>query len=154
MAIINPAKQVSITNGYLNLPITAGVTPNGYWYTYLPANPSNTSLGASIVIYRWDVQLPIVGGAPSLTMNGTMPLITESWNGVNTQYHGSATEWIGPGVNDVTNAQEDDAFFFSHLGTTSTSPSNNVFTGIVHLNLLPVQIGNTINITSTALLLM
>ncbi len=127
MAIINPAKQVSITSGYLNLPITAGVTPNGYWYTYIPANPSNTSLGAAIVPYRWDVQLPLVGGASSLTMNGTMPLITESWNGTPTQYHGSSTEWIGPGVNDVTNAQEDDAFFFSHLGTTSTSPSNNVF---------------------------
>jgi len=127
MAIINPAKQVSITSGYLSLPITAGITPNGYWYTYIPANPGNTSLGASIVIYKWDVQLPIVGGASSLTMNGTMPLITETWNGSPTQYHGSATEWIGPGINDVTNAQEDDAFFFSHLGTTSTSPSNNVF---------------------------
>ena len=126
MAIINPAQAASISSGYLNLPITAGITPNGYWYTYVPVNPGNTSFGAAIVPYRWGTQLPVAGGG-SLVMNGTMPLITETWNSIATKYHGSSTEWIGPGVNDVTNTQEDDAFFFSHLGATTTSPSNDVF---------------------------
>lgn len=125
MAIINPAKSVAITSGYLNLPITAGISTNGYWYLYIPATPGNTGLFSKIKPYRFGTALPLAGGATQMTINGTMPFISETWNGTPTNYHGGCIEWIGPGINDVTNAKEDDAFFFAHQGTLSTTPANN-----------------------------
>lgn len=127
MAIINPNRVLAISSGYLNIPITAGISPNGYWYRYIPANVGNTGLNSKIVPYRWGTQLPLQGGATEMTIDGTMPFISESWNSVATNYHGGCIEWIGPGENDITNAQEDDAFFFAHLGTLSTAPDDDVF---------------------------
>lgn len=127
MAIINPARILSITNGYLNLPITAGLTPSGYWYLYVPANPGNTGKNAKIIPYLWGTALPLPGGATEMTMNGSFALISESWNSVATSYHGGCIEWIGPGVNNITNQVEEDAFFFAHLGTRSVSPVDDVF---------------------------
>lgn len=127
MAIVNPAQAVSITTGYLNLPITAGLSNDGYWYLYYPTNPGNTGLLSSIKPYHWDTVLPLAGAAPTMVIDGTMPFISETWNGVATNYHGGCIEWIGPGINDVTNAVEDDAFFFAHLGTLSTSPDDDIF---------------------------
>ncbi len=131
MAIINSQLDVGLgnvlANSYINLPITAGISPTGYWYYYTPATANNTSLGASITPYQWDTKLPLQASALTMVIDGTFPLITESWDGANTQYHGGCIEWIGPGINDITNANEDDAFFFAHQGTLSTEPDDDVF---------------------------
>jgi hypothetical protein len=121
MSVINPTRSVALTTEYLNLPITAGITPTGYWFYYTPAVGGNTALGAKITPYVWGTKLPLKNGVTSLTMEGTMPLITETWDGSNQQYHGSCIEWIGPGVNDITGTAEDDAFFFSHLGAIAAT---------------------------------
>lgn len=127
MAIVNPARVVTLTTEKLNLPITAGITPNGYWYYYVPANANNSSFFSSIKPYQWGTELPLAGGYSTMTIDGTFPLITETWDGANTTYHGGCIEWIGPGINDITNAIEDDAFFFAHLGTLSTAPDDDTF---------------------------
>jgi len=127
MAIANSQQELSITNGYLNLPITAGISHNGYWYTYLPANANNTSLGAAIKPYKWGSALPLAGGNANMTIEGSYPLIIDPWDGANVSYYGGCIEWIGPGQNDITNEEEDDAFFFAHLGTLSTAPDDQTF---------------------------
>lgn len=121
MTISNVNRDVSITTQYLNYPITCGISQNGYWYYYEPANIANTSLGASIKPYKWAVELPILGSTPFLQMEGTMPIITETWAGSPVKYHGGVIEWIGAGVNNITGTQETDAFFFSHLGALTAS---------------------------------
>lgn len=131
MAIINQQREVDLstvlTTSYINLPVTAGISPTGYWYYYTPANANNTILGSSITPYKWDQKLPLKDSASTMVIDGTMPLITESWDGANVRYHGGTIEWVGPGINNVTNANEDDAFFFGHMGATTTSPSNDIF---------------------------
>lgn len=131
MAIINIQRNVNLstvlTGSYLNLPITDGISPNGHWYYYTPANANNTSLGATFTPYRWGNALPLTGAVSALPMVGTFALLTESWNSANVTYHGGCIEWIGPGVNDITNEVEDDAFFFAHLGTLSTAPDDDIF---------------------------
>lgn len=127
MPIINVARQVTLTNEYLNLPTTAGISENGYWYYYIPKNAGNSLLAASIKPYQWNVALPLFGSSANLTMEGTTALVTESWEGANTSYHGSSTIWVGPGTNDITNVTEVDAFFFPHLGTLLTDPDDDAF---------------------------
>lgn len=127
MAIANAQRDVSITSGYLNLPITAGISPNGYWYLYYPKDANNTQLGAAIKPYKFDSALPLADASGNMTIDGTFALVTEPWDGANVQYHGGCIEWIGPGTNDITNEQEDDAFFFAHLGTLSTDPDDQTF---------------------------
>ena len=118
---------MALTTEYLNLPITPGIAPTGFWYYYTPATANNTSKLASITPYRWGDQLPLEIGGSNLIMQGSFPLITESWDGANTLYHGGCIEWVGSGVNNITAEEEGDAFFFSHLGTLSTSPNDDVF---------------------------
>jgi hypothetical protein len=125
MSIINPTQEISISNygsnNFLSFPVTQGISPTGYWFYYTPVNGNNDTLGATLTPYQWDTKLPLKNSAQSLVMDGTMPLITESWDGANVKYHGSTIEWIGPGINDITGAGEDDAFFFSHLGALAAS---------------------------------
>jgi hypothetical protein len=123
MSIINVSQDVSVSiaNNYLNLPVTLGISQTGYWYYYTPSSSNNSTLNAFIKPYRWAEELPLVNSAEKLTIEGTFSLITESWEGANTKYHNGSIEWIGSGVNDITNVQESDAFFFSHLGSLSAS---------------------------------
>jgi len=131
MAIVNSQRDVDLStvlaNSYINLTVTDGISPNGYWYYYTPANGNNTSLLSSVTPYHWGNVLPLAGAASTMIIDGTMPWITESWDGANTKYHGGCIEYIGPGVNDITDEQEDDAFFFAHLGTLSTAPDDDIF---------------------------
>jgi hypothetical protein len=121
------AKEVSITDGFLNFPVVQGIDRSGFWYTYIPANINNSALGAAIKPYRYGSELDLIGTANTLVMEGTMPLITEPWDGANTQYHGGNIDHIGAGINDITNTIEDDAFFFNHLGSLSTDPDDDAF---------------------------
>ena len=127
MSIINSQREVDLSTGtkYLNLPVTAGMTPTGYWFYYEPANANNTALGATVTPYRWNAPLSLANGQANLTIEGTIPLITETWDGANVKYHGSSIEWIGSGVNDITGEVETDAFFFGHLGAVTAN--NDVF---------------------------
>lgn len=127
MPIQNSIRAVALTTEKLNLPITAGINQNGYWYYYIPTNPGNTALAAAIKPYLWGTALPLAGGASTMTIEGTFPLITETWDGTNVTYHGGCNEWIGAGINDINNVVEDDAFFFAHLGTLSTAPDDDAF---------------------------
>ena len=127
MAITNVAREVSLTTEYLNLPVTPGVSTNGYWYYYKPLSSSNNSLAAKLVPYQWDTALDLPGANTDIAMEGTIPLIDETWEGISTKYHGSTIEWIGAGVNNITATQETDAFYFSHLGTLSTDPDDDAF---------------------------
>jgi len=123
MAITNPQREVDLSTGtkYLNLPVTTGMTPNGYWIYYEPANANNTALGATITPYRWDTPLPLANNQSNIIIEGTIALITESWDGANVKYHGASLEWIGSGINDITGEEETDAFFFGHMGATTAS---------------------------------
>lgn len=127
MAISTSSRVIALTSAteYINLPVTPGISPKGYWYTYKPANAQNSALGASFKLYQWGDTLPQEGGAERLTMEGTFPLITETWNSATNKYHGGTIEWIGPGKNDITNVEETDAIFFAHLG--STTATNDAF---------------------------
>jgi len=120
-------KAVSVTSGNLNLPMNNIINPEGHWYYYQPLNANNSAIPASIVPYQWGTILPLVGPADELLqMEGTMPLLREVWNSANVFYHGGVNELIGPGVNDVTATQEDDAFFFSHLSALSAVANTDV----------------------------
>jgi len=121
MPIASVTRDVSLTTEYLNLPITRGISPYGYWYYYTPANGGNTALGAKITPYQWGTALPLANSQSELTMEGTMPLIVSPWDGANVSYHGGCITWVGAGVNDITNQQESDAFFFAHLGALAAS---------------------------------
>lgn len=120
-------KELAVASGYLNLPIAQGIDREGYWYRYVPTNVGNTALGAAIVPYRYGTALSLLGGASSLVMEGTMALVTEPWDGANVQYHGGIVEHVGAGVNDITGAQEDDALFFTHLGSLSPATDDDAF---------------------------
>lgn len=127
MAIINSARAVSLTTQHLNMPSTAGISPTGYWFYYTPVNVNNDTLGASIKPYKWNNILPLDAGATNMTIEGTMALVTEPWEGVNVKYHGSCVEWIGAGLNDITGVQETDAFFFAHIGSLSPAIDDDAF---------------------------
>ncbi len=127
ITIQNVTRQVPISNGNFNMPSTKGIDTVGDWFVYLPVNANNDTLGASLEPFRWSDRLPIANNANTIAMDGTMALITEPFNGTNVSYHGSSIEHIGSGVNDITNAAEDDAYFFSHLGSLSPATDDNAF---------------------------
>lgn len=127
MAITSVAREVSLTTQYLNIPATQGLTANGYWFHYVPVNANNDTLGASIVPYQWDTPLPLLNSASTAIIEGTVPLIEETWEGSTKKYHGSAIEWIGSGTNDITATQETDAFFFGHLGSLQPATDDDAF---------------------------
>lgn len=127
MAIINSTRAVSLTTEYLNLPATSGISQTGYWFHYVPVNSNNDTLGAAIKPYKWGSTLPLLNAATNMQIEGTIPLITEPWEGVNVKYHGSCIEWIGAGINDITSTQETDAFFFGHLGSLSPATDDDAY---------------------------
>jgi len=118
MPITNISQSVNLNNKsnyYLNLPSNAGLS-SGYWF-YYSASSANSTIPGKIVPYRWGTQLTTVEGE-TLTMEGTIPLATESLNRQRI-FHGSTITRIGPGINDITLAQEEDAFYFYHIGALS-----------------------------------
>lgn len=118
MPITNISQSVNLNNKsnyYLNLPSNAGLS-SGYWFYYSASSANNTKL-AKIVPYRWGTQLATVEGE-TLTMEGSIPLASESLNRQRL-FHGSTITRIGPGINDITLADEEDAFYFYHIGALS-----------------------------------
>lgn len=117
MAISDVTKSVAIAaTTYLNHPSVNGISSAGNWYTYIPETANNRTAGASIVPYGYDSALDLVNTLDSVAMEGTIPLVKETWGGTTRYYHGGCIENIGAGTNDITNATEDQAFFFAHLG--------------------------------------
>lgn len=127
MAITNVTRNVPLTSEYLNLPITQGITANGHWFYYVPVNANNDTLGAKIVPYQWGAALPLIDSQSEITIEGTIPLVEESWEGSTKKYHASTIEWIGAGKNDITNVEETDAFFFGHQGSLQPATDDDVF---------------------------
>jgi hypothetical protein len=127
MAIINVSRDVVLSSAFLNHPTTHGISVNGHWFHYVPVNANNNTLGASIVPYQWDTPLSLPNSASSIAMEGTIPLIEETWEGSTKKYHASTIEWIGAGVNDITGTLETDAFFFSHFGSLNPVTDDDVF---------------------------
>lgn len=125
--IANRTREVAISTGFFNHPVQGGIDRAGDWYLYVPANVGNTSLGAFIKPYRWATALPLAGAATNLQIEGTIPLLNEVVDGSNTSYHGGSIDYIGAGVNDITNASEDDAFFFNHLGSLAPATDDDAF---------------------------
>lgn len=120
MAVENVVKRLALDGKYLNLPAISGIQ-HGYWYHYVPVNVGNTSVAAAIKPYRWADALPLASGGTNLTIEGSIPYIQETWEGSTKLYHGGCIEWVGAGVNDITNTPESDAFFFAHLGALSAN---------------------------------
>jgi len=120
-------KELAITEGFLNLPVVQGIDRSGFWYTYIPVNEGNTTLGAAIKPYRFGSELDLTGDANTLVMEGTMPLLTEPWDGSDVKYHGGNIDHVGAGINNITNTVESDAFFFNHLGSLSPNPDDDAF---------------------------
>jgi hypothetical protein len=123
----NLTKELSISTGYFAHPSTKMISRFGDWYLYFPANAQNSALNAKYIPYTWGTAVPLINSQSDLTMEGTMALLTEPWDGSNVVYHGGCIAHIGSGVNDITNTQEDDAWFFAHLGTLSTDPDDDGF---------------------------
>lgn len=121
----NQQKIVTISSGNFNIPMNNIVDREGHWYYYKPLDANNSTIPASIVPYQWDTILPLVGGADELLqMQGTMPLLREVWNGANNFYHGGVCELVGPGTNDITATQENDAFFFTHMSALAANTTD------------------------------
>lgn len=125
--IANQTRQVAISSGYFNHPVQQGVDRAGDWYLYIPANVGNTLLGSYIKPYRWGTALPLVNSATNLQIEGTLCLLNEVVDASNKTYHSGSIEYIGAGVNDITNGLEDDAFFFNHLGSLSPATDDDAF---------------------------
>ena len=119
MPISNVTRAVDLTGKILSHPAISGMQ-NGYWYHYVP-NANNTLVGAQFKPYRWGTALPLLSTITNLTMSGSIPYVRETWEGTTTTYHGGCIEWVGQGVNDITNTPETDAFFFAHLGALSAN---------------------------------
>ena len=107
----------SLSNFYLNHPSNTGMS-SGYWF-YYSASAANNTIGTQVVPYRWGSKLPTAGSAP-LTIVGSIPFVSESLNRTRT-FHGSTITRIGAGINDITLASENDAFFFYHMGSLAAS---------------------------------
>lgn len=103
----------SNSNYYLNHPANGGIS-SGYWF-YYSASAANNTIPGKIVPYRWGNKLTTALGDP-LTLVGTIPLNSESLNRQRI-FHGSTITRIGQGINDITLADEADAFFFYHMGS-------------------------------------
>jgi hypothetical protein len=119
MAITNLTRSVDFNNvqWYLGHPAGRNID-DGYYIVYSASNAANTiNLGTGQVKgYRWGT--PLSSSTDFLQLDGTIQLVSESFSGsanfVN--YHGSNIIHIGRGVNDITQINEDDALFFSHMG--------------------------------------
>lgn len=130
LTIENVTKAVTVdtATGYLNLPVQNGIDRAGHWYVYIPANAGNSGYGANVKIYQWSSNLDTGRADSTIQMNGTMALVREPWqSNDNNFYHGGVVENIGSGTNDITGTSEDDAFFFSHIGSLSPATDDDAF---------------------------
>jgi plastocyanin len=126
MAIANLTREVALVDSdFLGLPVMHHISDAGYWYTYHPSDldSNNVLTGNSIQVYEWDTVLSI-GSASQLSTNanrveldGTITFIDDSHAPGVLRYHGGCIQDIGPGLNDITNQTENDAFMFAHIGT-------------------------------------
>lgn len=120
-ANITQALSITGSSVYLPLPVNNMINREGYWFTYTPANAGNSTAGGTVKLYGWATAEDLLNAASSLTINGTIPLLVEAWDGSDVTYYASAIEHIGEGVNDITNANEDNAIMFGHLGADAAS---------------------------------
>ncbi len=127
LGVVEKTISINTANQYLNMPSTKGMNYDGDWFVYEPVNANNTTYGARIAVFKWDSPAPTNLGNNRLVMEGTAAMITEPWNSADVRYHGIANEHIGPGTNDITNAVEDDAYFFGHLGSLSPATDDDAF---------------------------
>lgn len=117
MAIANLTYEYTYSGeGYLPLPINNNIDRDGYWYDYRPVNANNDTLEAEVKLYYWFEESPLFNSANTLTIEGTIPLISETLSGNTGTYHAGTVEHIGSGTNDITNTIESDAIFFGHMG--------------------------------------
>ena len=135
MAIANLTQEVSLVDSdFLGMPVNHNISQSGYWYTYHPSDldSNNVLAGNSIQAYEWDSTLRVgssyqLGGYPNrFVLDGTIAFIDDSQSGATdsnsqTRFHGGSIMHIGPGENDITALTENDAFFFSHVGTYGDS---------------------------------
>ena len=126
MAIANLTREVALVDSdFLGLPVMHHISDAGYWYTYHPSDldSNNVLTGNSIQTYEWDTVLSI-GTSSQLSTNGsrveldgTIAFIDDSHDPGILRFHGGCIQDIGPGLNDITNQNENDAFMFAHIGT-------------------------------------
>ena len=122
MAVQNAIREIPLDDSdRLNLPATSGISVEGYWYYYQPADfdSNNVLAGNRIVAWKWDSDLQnnLPEDAGGFDIDGTIAYVDERWNQTDEIYHGGSIIHIGAGVNDITNQSETDAFFFGHIGT-------------------------------------
>ena len=126
MAIANLTKAIALVDSdFLGLPVNHHISDGGYWYTYHPADldSNNVIVGNAITLHEWDAVVSvgsssqISSDASRVELDGTISFIDDSHDNGTLRYHGGCIQRIGPGVNDITNLSEDDAFFFAHIGT-------------------------------------
>ena len=117
MAISNVTKSVAIpTTQYIGHPANNGIGSGGHWYTYIPNDPTNRTLTASIVPRYWDSATPLLSGLDSEEVEGTFALVRDIYGTDSSYFHNGVIEYIGAGTNDITSDVEDDAYMFAHLG--------------------------------------
>lgn len=145
MAIANSIREVALVDSdFLGMPSNHNISTSGYWYTYHPSDldSNNVLAGNAIQAYEWDSVLAVasssqLAGNPSrIELDGTIAFIDDSQSGQvdsnsQTRFHGGTIMHIGAGVNDITNVSENDAFFFSHIGTygDNNTPGQNTPAG-------------------------
>jgi len=134
MTIANLTQHYTLVDSdFLGLPVMHHISNDGYWYTYHPSDLTNnaTLTGNAISPYQWDSALDIatasaLSGEPEkMALDGTIAFIDETHNGSSLRYHGGCIQNIGTGVNDITNINEQDAFFFGHIGTWGDDGTQN-----------------------------
>ena len=112
--VLNNVNLTGVTNYYLNHPANAGMS-EGYWFYYSSSLANNTLGTQKIKPYRWGTALDTNQTGDFLTIEGTIQLVSESLNRTRV-YHGSTITRNGEGINVQTGTQEDDSFYFYHLG--------------------------------------
>lgn len=131
MTIANLTREVSLLDSdFLGMPANHNISGSGHWYTYHPSDldSNNIKAGNSIQGYEWDSSLRVgsgsqlAGNANRIALDGTIVFVNDSQSGqtdVNSQtrFHGGTIMQIGSGLNDITSLSENDAYFFSHIGT-------------------------------------
>ncbi len=120
----------SVSNYYLNHPANGGMS-SGYWF-YYSSSVANNTIPGRIIPYRWNQRLTTANNAP-LVLEGTIPLNSESLNRQRI-FHGSTITRIGAGINDITLAEEADAFFFYHMGSIAAGDNPGYWDRAYQLN--------------------
>lgn len=128
MATVNTSTVIfsaNLVNEYLNHPAVPGLS-QGYWILAKPGSTTDKNDDAFLV-YKWGTEQLIAPPQANLAIDGSFEILEETWDGATRSYHNSTITHIGPGVNDVTGAEENDALFFAHLGTLRSAQDDNPF---------------------------